>query len=204
MINIICMIAITLIIVIGSITIHTFYAFRKIRVEKTTNIIYPTDTYLKIGSICSIELLSLVAVMSFLETSSSITEKYVCASLLMLFAILLGGYLILFCANYRIILYEDHFVYQNFWRIKKTIYYKDVVFDNTKLYPQVRQKLDNGKTKLIFKMGGMLENENIFMEYYKNWKNNNKKSSTSNKSKKTLDSQSSPMSATTTDPTNQN
>ena len=82
--------------------------------------------------------------------------------------------MIFFYLNYKITVYNDYFVYQNFWLVKKKIYYKDIVINNEKLYPQIRLKKDNGKTRLVFKLAGILENEEIFMEAYKNWKNNQK------------------------------
>ncbi len=119
-------------------------------------------------------MFGLVVFAWFLETSSTITEKIIYASLILLFTILVGGYLICFYLNYKIIVNDDHFIYQNFWRIKKKIYYKDIVINRDKLYPQIRLKKDNGKTKLIFKLAGILENEYIFMETYKKWKAENK------------------------------
>lgn len=101
-------------------------------------------------------------------------EKIIYVSLIILFVLIVGGYLIFFYLNYKITVYDDYFVYQNFWRIKKKIYYKDIVINREKLYPQIRLKKDNEKTKLVFKLAGILDNEEIFMEAYKKWKNSEK------------------------------
>lgn len=43
------------------------------------------------------------------------------------------------------------------------------MIDNSKIYPQIRQILDNGKTKIVFKLAGILENEDIFMTGFNKW-----------------------------------
>ena len=169
--NVIWIISTLLIFCFSGITFKELFKNQK---KYNSNIIKPNKLFLIIGSVCSIILLILVLIAWFLETTSSLTEKYVYSSLIILFTILVGGYLILFYMNFRIIVYEDRFLYQNFWRVKKIIYYKDLIIDKSKLYPQVKIKKENNKTKLIFKLSGILENEEIFTNTYKNWKNKNK------------------------------
>ena len=79
-------------------------------------------------------------------------------------------YLLFFYLNYKIIIYEDSFVYQNFWRIKKTISFNEIKIDRSKLNPRVMKKNKNGKYRTIFKLAGILSNEDLFLEFYKNSK----------------------------------
>ena len=143
-----------------------------------SNVIRPKKIFFIVGSVGTVVMLSGIIFCWFLETSSSDLEKYIYSALIVLFTILLGGYLILFYLNYKITLNGDSFTFQNFWHVKRTIYYKDIEINKTKLYPQVRIKKPNGKTKLIFKLAGVLDNEDAFMKSYKDWKNksNSKKS----------------------------
>lgn len=172
--NIIWIISTILIINFTGMIFNAFYNNHKVKTDKKSNIIKPNKLFLIVGSICSIGLLSLVIIAWFLETSSTLTEKYIYASLIIVFAISLGGYLILFYTNYKIIVYEEYFIYQNFWRKKKTIFYKDIEINKTKIHPQVKLNLKNGKSKTIFKLAGILENEEAFTDAYKNWKVNSK------------------------------
>ena len=91
------------------------------------------------------------------------------ASLILLLAIVPNGYLILLYLNYKIIVNENHFIIQNFWRKKKKFYFKDIIIDKSKINPQVRIKT-NKSTKLIFKLAGILDNENVFLDAYKKWR----------------------------------
>ena len=167
--NIIWIISTILIINLSGILFKALYSTYK--TDEKTNIIKPKKILLVSGSLCAIGLLLIVIIAWFLETNSTITEKYLFASLIIIFAVSLGGYLIVFYLNYKITLNEDHFIYQNFFRIKKTIYYKDIIIDNSKLYLKIKIR-KNGKEKNLFKIAGLLENENRFMEYYRNWKKN--------------------------------
>lgn len=177
--NLVWIISTIIIIVILSLVFKELYSQRK--PNNTTNIIRPKKIFFFVGCICSVGILSLVIFAWFLETSSSKLEKILFASLIIfIFVILLGGYLIFFYLNYKIAVYDDYFVYQNFWRVKKKIYYKDIVINKEKLYPQIRLKKDNGKTKLVFKLAGILDNEEIFMETYKKWKNSEKSKTNKN------------------------
>ena len=166
--NIIWIVSTIIIINLLGIILKELYS--KDKANSKSNILRPKKILLISGSLCSIGSLLLVIVAWFLDTNSTMTEKYLYASLIIVLAILLGGYLICFYLNYKIILYEDYFIYQNFFRIKKIIYYKDVIINKTKLYPQIKINKKSGKEKTIFKMAGLLENENRFMEYYRNWK----------------------------------
>lgn len=167
--DIVWIISTILIINLSGILFKELYS--KNKTGKKTNIIKPKKILLVSGSLCAIGLLLIVVIAWFLETNSTITEKYLYASLIMVFAISLGGYLIVFYLNYKITLNEDHFIYQNFFRIKKIIYYKDIIIDNSKLYLKIKIR-KNGKEKILFKIAGLLENENRFMDYYRNWKKN--------------------------------
>lgn len=169
--NIVWIISTILIIIFSGLVFKELYSNNKLKTKNKSNILHPNRIFLIVGTLCSIGLLILVIIAWFLETSSSLTEKYIYASIIIAFAVLLGGYLIFFYLNYKIIIYEDYFIYQNFWRVKKKFYYKDIEINKTKIYPQVRKKLDNGKTKLIFKLAGVLDNEEAFVNAYKNWKN---------------------------------
>ena len=134
------------------------------------NLLKANKIFLYVG-IAGITILPTITIIAwFLPTSSSELEKYLYAGLVLLFSFLSGGYLIFFYINYRIIVFDNYFIYQNFWRIKKQIYFKDIVIDNSKLNPQIRLKKENGKTKLIFKLAGILENEDYFMKKYREWK----------------------------------
>ncbi len=169
--NIIWIISAILIFNVSGMVLKELYNNHKSSHNKQSNIIRPDKIHFIIGACGTLGLLSLVIFAWFLETSSSPTEKYVCASLIIVFAITLGGGLMFYYLNYKIMVYEDYFIYQNFWRIKKTIYYKDIYIEYSKLYPQVRQKLNNGKSKLIFKLAGILNNEDVFIDTYEQWLN---------------------------------
>ena len=69
--------------------------------------------------VCTIFLVLTTILCLILDTTSTKTEKLICCSSISLFAILIGGSLILFSVNYKITVYDDYFVYQNFWRVKK-------------------------------------------------------------------------------------
>ena len=172
--NIIWIISVILILVILSLFFKELYSERKQKIDITTNIIRPKKICFFVGVVGAVVLLGILVIGWFLDTSSSFAEKIICSILTIVFITLLYGYLIFFYLNYKITVYDDYFVYQNFWLVKKKIYYKDIVINNEKLYPQIRLKKDNGKTRLVFKLAGILENEEIFMEAYKNWKNNQK------------------------------
>lgn len=126
--------------------------------------------YFYIGIIGAIWLSAITIIACLLPTSSSDIVKYIGVSLTCLFIITTCGYLIFLYINYRITVYENYFIYQNFWRIKKQIYFKDIIIDNSKLNSQVRLKKENGKTKLVFKLAGLLQNEDYFMKKYREWK----------------------------------
>lgn len=176
--HIIWIISTILIIGVSGLVFKELYSEKK--KSPNSNILRPQKICFIVGAVVTVVVLSGVILCWFLDTSSSILEKYICAALIILFTTSLGGYLMLFYLNYKIIVYEDYFIYQNFWRIKKTIYYKDIVIDRTKLYPQVRQKQNNGKTRLVFKLGGILVNEDAFMVAYRNWKSKQKSKKTEN------------------------
>lgn len=106
----------------------------------------------------------------YLDKTTPTNYKFLYFCIMLAFTTSLCGSLFLFSVNYKITVYDDYFIFQNFWRVKKTIYYKDIVIDDSKLYPQVRRILDNGKTKIVFKLAGLLENEEMFMISFKNWK----------------------------------
>ncbi len=141
--------------------------------KKLSNIIKPKKIFFYIGIICALVLLSLTIFCWFLETTSTEIEKIVYASIIILIAIIPGGYLVLLYLNYKIIVNEDHFIIQNFWRRKQKVYYKDIIIDKSKINPQVRIKTSKS-TKLIFKLAGILDNENLFLETYKKWRYSNK------------------------------
>ncbi|MDE6059775.1 MAG: hypothetical protein K2G44_07040 [Clostridia bacterium] len=151
-----------------------FYATRKEKKNPATSVLRPNRFFYIVGIGGGI-FLPAIPLLGFLDTVSSEYEVIIYMILSILLMGSLGGYLVFFYLNYKVIVYEDYFIYQNFWRIKKKIYYKDIVIDNSKLYPQVRQKRENGKTKLVFKLAGVLENEICFTEAYKTWKNQPKK-----------------------------
>lgn len=168
--NIIWIISTIFIVTFISLTLSALYNDKKIKNDEKSNIIKPNKIFLIVGVVCSIVLLSLVIMAWFFKTSSTLIEKYIFASLIIVFTVSLGGYLIFFYINYKITVYEDYFVYQNFWRKKKTIFYKDIKINNTKIYPQIELNLENGKSKTIFKLAGILDNEKAFTDAYNNWK----------------------------------
>lgn len=171
--NLVWIISVMLTLVILSFVFRNLYLQKK--QSNTINIIRPKKIIFYSGCLSSLGILAFTIFAWFLETSSSRLEKIIFALLIIfIFVILLGGYLIFFYLNYKIIVYDEYFIYQNFWHVRKKINYKDIVINKEKLYPQIRLKKDNGKTKLIFKLAGILENENIFMEYYRKWKNKQK------------------------------
>ena len=137
--------------------------------KELSNVIKPKKIFFYIGIICAIILLSLTIFCWFLETTSTEIEKIIYASLILLLTIIPNGYLILLYLNYKIIVNEDHFIIQNFWRKKKKFYFKDIIIDKSKINPQVRIKT-NKSTKLIFKLAGILDNENVFLDAYKKWR----------------------------------
>lgn len=135
------------------------------------NIMRPNKICFIVG-LCGMILFLIAIVLAwFLDKTTTMSYKILYSCLMFLFTIGVYGYLIFFYLNYKIIVFEDYFIYQNFWRVKKKFYYKDIEINKTKIYPQVRKKLDNGKTKLIFKLAGVLDNEEAFVNAYKNWKN---------------------------------
>ena len=147
------------------------YKFNKNKKILNPNILKPDKIYFIIGFCGEILFLGVIILRLILDNTSSELEKFLGCGLLLIFTIGVGGYLIFFYLNYKIMVYEDYFIYQNFWRIKKTIYYKDIYIEYSKLYPQVRQKLNNGKSKLIFKLAGILNNEDVFIDTYEQWLN---------------------------------
>ena len=171
--NVIWIISTILIFSILGIVFNRLYSNKKFNSKSSTklNIIKPNIIFFVVGLGGLILFLVGIILAWFLDNTTNTSYKILYCCLLLLFAIGLYGYLLIFYLNYKIYIYDDHFIYQNFWRVRKTIYYKDVVINKTKIYPQVRQKLDNGKTKLIFKLAGILENEDAFMMSYKDWKN---------------------------------
>lgn len=173
--NIIWIISTILIFNVVAIVLKEIYSNNKRKQNKnaTNNILRPNKFF--IVGICGFVVLTGLTIMGyFLDKTTPLLEKWIYIGILFLFIILLYGYLMMFYLNYRIIVFEDHFIYQNFWRVNKKIFYSEIEINRTKIYPQVRRRLEDGKTKLVFKLAGILENENIFMEYYKNWKNNQK------------------------------
>ena len=132
------------------------------------NVIKPQNFFFYVGIVCTIILCVLVASLWIWDKNSNALEKYLIGSLIILFAILLGGFLIIYSINYKILLFKDYFIYQNFWRNKKKFYYKDIKIEKSKLYPTVQIKNSKGKWKNLIKLTPYLENFNIFMEYYKN------------------------------------
>lgn len=174
--NIIWIISTILIFNVVAFVLKEIYSNNKRKQNKnaTNNILRPNKLFFIVG-ICGFVVLTGLTIMGyFLDKTTPLLEKWIYIGILFLFIILLYGYLMMFYLNYRIIVFEDHFIYQNFWRINKKIFYSEIEINRTKIYPQVRRRLEDGKTKLVFKLAGILENENIFMEYYKNWKNNQK------------------------------
>lgn len=138
--------------------------------DNLNNIMRANKVFLYVG-IAGITILPIITIFAwFLPTSSSELEKYLFSILILLFSFLSGGYLLFFYINYRIMVFDDCFIYQNFWRIKKQIYFKDIVIDNTKRYSQIRLKKKNDKTKLVFKLAGILENEDYFIKKHREWK----------------------------------
>lgn len=133
------------------------------------NIIKPNKIFFIVGAGGEILFLAGTILAWFLDKTTSITMKIIYCCLLIAFSSCLCCYLLFFYLNYKIIVYDDYFIYQNFWRVKKTIHYKDIEINKTKLYPQIRIKKPNGKTKLVFKLAGILDNEDAFMKNYKNW-----------------------------------
>lgn len=127
--------------------------------------------YFYIGLVCTIILCGLVGVLWILDKGSNTLEKYLIGSSIILFALILGGFLMIYSVNFKILLFEDYFIYQNFWRYKKRIYYKDIKIDNSKLYPTIQIKSSKCKWKNLVKLTPYLENANLFMEYYKNSRN---------------------------------
>ena len=150
--------------------------FAKIKTKKNNNVnkneneIRVNKLYFNIAIICSIWITAITIIACLLPTSSSDIIKYIGVGFTFLFIVFTCGYLIFFYLNYRILEFDDYFIYQNFWRIKKRIFFKDIVIDNSKLNPQIRLKKENGKTKLVFKLAGILENEDYFMKKYREWK----------------------------------
>ena len=174
--NIIWIISTILIFTILSAVFRELYSNKKHIPEdmSKSNIIKPNKIFFIVSVSMGILLMVVTILAWFLDKTTPNNYKILCCCILIIFAVCLGGSLLLFYLNYKIIVYEDYFIYQNFWRIKKTIYYKDVEINNSKLYPQVRQKQNNGKTKLVFKLAGILVNEDAFMVAYKNWKSKQK------------------------------
>lgn len=138
-----------------------------------SNVIRAKKIFFYIGILCALVLLSVTIFCCFLETTSTEIEKMIYASLIILIAVIPNGYLVLLYLNYKIIINQDHFIIQNFWHKKKKIYFKDIIIDKSKIYPQVRLKTNN-TTKLIFKLAGILDNENLFLEAYKKWRSSKK------------------------------
>lgn len=174
--NIIWIISTVLIFTILSAVFRELYSNKKHIPEdmSKSNIIKPNKICFIVGVSGGILFLIGTILAWFLDKTTTNTYKIIYCCILIVFAACLYGYLLFFYLNYKIVVYEDYFIYQNFWRIKKTIYYKDVEINKTKLYPQVRQKQNNGKTKLVFKLAGILVNEDAFMVAYKNWKSKQK------------------------------
>lgn len=171
--NLVWIISVILILTILSIVFRNLYSEKK-RDSSLNNVIRAKKIFLIVGLLCLCILLPLTILFYYLDKNTGLVEKIIFLSIGLCFIVLLSGYLIFFYLNYKITVYDDYFVYQNFWRIKKKIYYKDIVINKEKLYPQIRLKKDNGKTKLVFKLAGILDNEEIFMETYKKWKNSEK------------------------------
>lgn len=174
--NIIWIISTILTLNVVAIVLKEVYSNNKRKQNKdaTNNILRPNKLFFIVG-VCGFVILTGLTIMGyFLDKTTPFLEKWIYIGLLFLFIILLYGYLMMFYLNYRIVVFEDHFIYQNFWHIKKTIYYKDIEINRTKIYPQIRQKQTSGKTRLIFKLAGILENEDAFMIAYKNWKSKQK------------------------------
>ncbi len=132
-------------------------------------IMQPKKIYMILG-LCGVILFPLLITLCFLFPANIDYSLWWIIAIGFLILYSLPIYLLFFSLNFKITLYKDYFIYQNFWRIKKNILYKDAKIDKTKLYTRIMVKNNKGKYKTIFKLAGLLDNEINFLEFYKNFK----------------------------------
>ena len=147
---------------------------KKQSLDYNNNILQPYKIFFYVGLGVFVLIVGLSIMGFILDTESSNLVRLLSVIGICLI-LLIPTYLMFFHLNYKITVYEDCFIYQNFWRKKRKIYFKDIVINYEKIYPQVREKQENGKTKLVFKLAGLLNNEGYFMQCYRAWKKPPKK-----------------------------
>lgn len=162
-------IILTIIILIASSSILSLINKKNIENTKTISdesivMLQPKKNYMILG-LCGVILFPLLLSLCFLFPADIDYSLWWIIAIGFLLLYSLPIYLLFFSLNFKIILYKDHFIYQNFWRIKKNILYKDIKIDKTKIYPRVMIKNNKGKSKTIFKLAGLLDNEVHFIEF---------------------------------------
>ena len=175
--SLIWIISSVIIVVLVSTILNSVY--RNNKIIKTNNdiiILKPNKIYFYVG-IAGLVILPILTLLTFIfpeqGTLDTINQKLLFVSLMFLF-LLLFIYLTFFYLNYKIILYKDYFVYQNFFRCKKTYKYSEIKIDNSKMYTTIKIKKKNGKYRNLFKLNPYLDNSEYFMDFYKTSKNSNK------------------------------
>lgn len=178
--NLIWIISSAIILVLVSVILNSVYKNSKIKdlnIENNIIILKPNKIHFYVG-IAGITILPILTLLTVLfpaqGTLDSDTQKILFVSLMFLI-LMLFIYLTFFYLNYKIILYKDYFVYQNFFRCKKSIKYSEIKIDNSKSYTTIQIKNKKGNYRNLFKLNPYLDNSEFFMEYYKSAKKQKKK-----------------------------
>ena len=145
--------------------------------QSTTNtIIRPKKDFLIIGCVGLVASVILEIILWFTTFGTlKLSQKIIFTAITFWCSLSQSGLLILTYCNFRIELYDDHFIYQNFWHVKKNINYQDIKIQTTlgyTDYPEIYLKKLNGKFSFFsILLHSGLENQPAFMRYYKKWKN---------------------------------
>ena len=172
---IIWIITTTIILILISTILNSVYKNSKIKnlnINEEIVIIKPNKMFLYVG-IAGIIAFPIIALLTFLfpapNTLDTALQEILFISFMFLFLLLYFS-LTFFYLNYKIILFKDHFIYQNFFRHKKILNYNEIKLDNSKLYTTIQIKKKNGKYRNLFKINPSLDNSQYFMDYYKSSK----------------------------------
>lgn len=180
--NLIWIISSAIILVLVSTILNSVYKNSKIKNTNKNNeiiILKPNKIHSYVGIAGLIIFPILIFIGLFFLEENSFTQLYEiipsCIIGVGIYTIFI--YLTFFYLNYKIILYEDYFVYQNFFRCKKILKYGEIKIDNSKMYTTIQIKKKNGKYRNLFKLNPYLDNSEHFMDYYNASKKSNKSKS---------------------------
>ena len=153
--NLIWIISSALVICLVSVILNSVYKNSKIKnlnLNENIIILKPNKIHFYVGMFGILILTGLIILGIFFLKEGSFVELYEIIPSCLMGGIVYGIfiYLTFFYLNYKIILYKDYFVYQNFFRCKKSIKYSEIKIDNSKSYTtiQIKNKKETIETYL--------------------------------------------------------